>query len=128
MQVAGERQHESHDMDADVVGVDAARVGDDDVAGDQLGKIEARIGAGRRTRQPFQAAAGRQQLGIQGSECPLGIGEFGEGMAAVFADDGVRLGNNRPDSGGHAVLEVAGRRQDHEFEGHRRTFPVLSVN
>ena len=49
VQVAGEGEDEGHDVDGNMVVVDAANIRHRDITGDQFGEVEAGLGSGQRT-------------------------------------------------------------------------------
>ena len=74
LHAAGKDQHKSHYVVADVIVVDAARIGDGDRTGNQFGKIKARTGAGGRAGQPVQLWSGFEQLGVHSAKGASGRG------------------------------------------------------
>ena len=92
---AREREHEGHDVRADVVVVDLAEVGDHHRVRDQLVVIVAGGRRGLRRLEPPEAPGLAEQRRRRGAEGGLGAADLARGVRFVLRDDDGQLGQRR---------------------------------
>ena len=120
-------QYEGHDVRGNMVVENAAEVGRNDIAGDQLGKIKTFGRSGRRCGKPFELGGGRQEFGVQGAEAGPGVAQGTQGFFAVFAVDDFEIGDGCCHSLGQVAGALARRGEEDEFIGHSFPFAVWSI-
>src|SRR3989442_4927433 len=100
MEVAGEGEHERHDVRADVVVVDLAEVGDDDRVLDQRRIVVAGGRRGLRRLEPPQPLGLCEQIRVQRAERAVGVRDGGARGSRVLGHDDLEPGNAGLDARG----------------------------
>ena len=116
VQPAGEGQHESHDVRADVVVEDFAKVGDRQRMLDQLGIVVSRGRCDLRCLQPAQPPRLRQHLAWQPAERCLGIDDLALRRRLIFGNYHPHFRHCLGQRAAPATRYVRLRRQHDELE------------